>query len=181
MTAAAGHAPMLLTQCKFSITIMIEGDLFPRPVRMAGLAFLAIVSFMHVIFLVARVTSKWRGPVLPVGMASFAIDSFRACRVAGISSCCGRRDGYPSTLFLCGIVRRLVRVRLRVYRLSCDRSNRPWASSLWPPALCGSCRIVVVLCLPRSGYLVTLSWLNGDVFQSFSPWQVSHFWPNTPL
>jgi hypothetical protein len=76
MTAAAVHAPMLLAQGKFGITIMIEGDLFPRPVRMAGLAFLAIVSFMHVVFLVACVTSKWSGPVLPVEMASFAIDLF---------------------------------------------------------------------------------------------------------
>ena len=76
MTAAAGHAPMLLAQSKFGISIMIEGDLFPRPVGMAGLAFLAIVSFMHVVFLVARVTSQWSGPVLPVEMASFAIDLF---------------------------------------------------------------------------------------------------------
>lgn len=72
MTAAAGHVPMLLTQGEFGIPIVIEGDLFPRPVRMAGLAFLTIVSFMHVVFLVARVTSKSSGPVLPVGMAFFA-------------------------------------------------------------------------------------------------------------
>ena len=76
MTAAAGHAPMLLTQGEFGIPIMIEGDLFPRAVRMAGLAFLTVVSFMYIVFLVARVTSQWRGPVLPVGMASFAIDLF---------------------------------------------------------------------------------------------------------
>ena len=76
MTAAAGHIPMLLAQGKCGIPIMIESDLSPRTVRMAGLAFLAIVSFVHVVFLVARVTSKWRGPVLPIGMAFFAIDLF---------------------------------------------------------------------------------------------------------
>ena len=76
MTAAAGHAPMLLAQGEFGIPIMVEDDLFPHPVCMAGLAVLAIVSFVHVVLFVARVAGEWRGPVLPVGMASFAVDLF---------------------------------------------------------------------------------------------------------
>lgn len=76
MTAAAGHAPMLLTQREFCIPIMIKDDLFPYAVRVAGLALLAVVSFMDVVLLMARVTDQWCGPVIPIGMASFAIDSF---------------------------------------------------------------------------------------------------------
>lgn len=53
MTAAAGHASVFLTQGKLGIPIMIEDNLFPRTIRMAGLAFFAVVPFMHVVFFVA--------------------------------------------------------------------------------------------------------------------------------
>src|SRR6267154_1982037 len=36
-------------------------------------------------------------------------------------------------------------------------------------------------CLPRSGYLVSLSWSNLMVFQSLSVWHASHFGPKRPL
>lgn len=76
MATLACHVFMLVTEDVFSVTVMIEGDFFPCSVCMAGLAFFAIVSFVHIVFFVACVADERGRPVLPVGMASFAIDFF---------------------------------------------------------------------------------------------------------
>jgi hypothetical protein len=63
---------------------------------------------------------------------------FRVFRLMGMSSCCDRRGGHPSTLFLYGIVRSHGRAPLCAYRPFYDRHSR-W-SGFFPslPELCGS-------------------------------------------
>ena len=74
MTAAAGDGPVFLAQRIFGVTIMVEGDVLPCSVCVAGLALFAIVPFVNVVLLVARGTLERCWSVPPIGMAVLAGD-----------------------------------------------------------------------------------------------------------
>ena len=72
VAALAGEAFVFVSQWVFGLTVVIEDDFFPMLVGMTGFALLAIVPFVCIVFLMARVAVGWSGTISLVAVTVFA-------------------------------------------------------------------------------------------------------------